>query len=152
MLKVIKSVSELHQEQLLSVYSGSLQNLEAQSVFLSYLHEDFFQHKGACYCLWVIDGVYKSALRLESYRDGLLLHALETEPASRKMGYGYSLVKSVLKYFFGTKYKCIYSHVEKRNIPSQKLHKKCSFQTIADTALLLDGTMTAHYDTLCYYL
>lgn len=152
MLKVIKSISELHHEQLLSVYSGSLENLEAQSVFLSYLHEDFFQHNGACYCIWVVDGAYKSALRLEPYRDGLLLHALETEPASRKMGYGYSLVKSVLKYFSGTKYKCIYSHVEKRNILSQSLHKKCGFQTIADTAALLDGTVTANFHTLCYDL
>lgn len=152
MLKVIKSVSELHQEQLLSVYSGSLENLEAQSVFLSYLHEVFFQHNGACYCLWVVDGAYKSALRLESYRDGLLVHALETEPASRKMGYGCLLIKSVLKYFSSTKYKCIYSHVKKRNIPSQNLHKKCGFQTIADTAVLLDGTVTANYNTLCYYL
>lgn len=152
MLKVIKSISELDLEQLLSVYSGSNQNLKAEISFLSYLREDFFQQKDACYCFWVADNIYKSALRLEPYRDGLLLQALETEPTARKMGYGCLLLKSVLEYITETKYKCIYSHVDKHNIASLKLHRKCGFQTVADSAALLDGTVTTNAYTLCYYL
>lgn len=152
MLKVIKSISELDLEQLLSVYSGSNQNFKAEISFLSYLREDFFQQKDACYCFWVADNIYKSALRLEPYRDGLLLQALETEPTARKMGYGCLLLKSVLEYITETKYKCIYSHVDKHNIASLKLHRKCGFQTVADSAALLDGTVTTNAYTLCYYL
>jgi len=152
MLKVIKSISELDLEQLLSVYSGSNQNLKAEISFLSYLREDFFQQKDAYYCFWVADNIYKSALRLEPYRDGLLLQALETEPTARKMGYGCLLLKSVLEYITETKYKCIYSHVDKHNIASLKLHRKCGFQTVADSAALLDGTVTTNAYTLCYYL
>ena len=152
MLKVIKSMSELCYEQLLSVYSESVQGHEGKVAFLSYIQDDFFQRKDACYCLLVVDDTYKSALRLEPYRDGLLLQALETEPSARKMGYGFSLVKSVLEYFSGTTYKCIYSHVKKSNVASLKLHRKCGFQTVSDTAVLLDDTVTANYYTLCYYL
>ena len=152
MLKVIKSLSQLHQEQLLTVYSGSIQSQKEENAFLSYLREDFFPQKDACYCLWVEENGYKSALRLEPYKDGLLLQALETELSARRMGYGYMLIKTVLAYLATSEYKCLYSHVDKRNIPSLNLHKKCGFQTIADTAVLLDGTVTVNSYTLCYYL
>ncbi len=150
MLKVMRSIAELHLEQLLSVYAGSNKGDDWERSFLSYLREDFFQKKNACYCVWTVEGVYRSVLRLEPYRDGLLLQAVETAPAARKRGYGFALVKGALEYFSNTNYKCIYSHINKRNIPSLKLHKKCGFQEVSDSAVLLDGTVTTNFCTLYY--
>ena len=152
MLKIIKSMSELQEEQLLSVYSGSNMNEKEERSFLDYLCEDFFRQRDGYYCLWTVDDVYKSALRLEPYRDGLLLQALETAPDARKKGYGFSLVKAVLEHCGNTKYKCVYSHVEKHNRSSLNLHRKCGFQKLADSAVLLDGTVTTNFYTFCYYL
>ena len=152
MLKIIKSMSELQEEQLLSVYSGSITNAKEVCYLVDYLREDFFRHKDACCCVWSEESVYKSALRLEPYRDGLLLQALETVPDARKKGYGFLLVKAVLEYCNRTEYKCVYSHVDKRNDASLNLHRKCGFQKVADSAILLDGTVTANYYTLCYNL
>ncbi len=152
MLKVIKSISELDQEQLLSVYSGSNHNCKTEISFLSYLLEDFFQQEDASYFVWVVEDVYKSALRLEPYGDGLLLQALETEPSVRKMGYGSLLMHSVLEYLSVKRYRCVYAHVDKRNVASLKLHRKYGFQTVQDSAILLDGTVTSNCYTLCCYL
>ena len=152
MLKIIKSMSELQEEQLLSVYSGSNINAKEEHSLLDYLREDFFRQKDACCCIWTEDNAYKSALRLEPYHDGLLLQALETAPNARKKGYGFSLVKAVLERCDGTGHRCVYSHVDKRNRASLNLHRKCGFQKLSDSAVLLDGTVTANCYTLCYYL
>ena len=163
MLKIVKSLSELNKSQLLAVYAESTRktgqmlypNLsEAQQInfaeedLVLYLREIFFRERDAFYAVWIDEGVYKSVLRIEPYRDGLLLHALETVPNARKMGYAYKLVMAVLEYLKTVKYQAVYSHVHKQNIPSLRLHKKCGFQQVSDSAVYIDGTVTQNSCTM----
>lgn len=152
-------------EQLMLVYlqgnleNGSLhypecgeneQRRRAEDDFISYLCEDFFRQPGAIYAVWAPDGVYKAALRLEPYRDGLLLEALETAPEARRQGYATVLIRKVMSYLQPLKWTCIYSHIHKRNIASLNVHKKCGFQIISDSATYIDGTVTQSSFTLRY--
>lgn len=165
MLHIYKSFSELDIEQLMLVYlqgnleNGSLlypecgeneQRRRAEDDFISYLREDFFSHPNAFYAVWAPDGCYKAALRLEPYRDGLLLEALETAPEARRQGYATVLIRKVMSYLQPLKWTCIYSHIHKRNIASLNVHKKCGFQIISDSATYIDGTVTQSSYTLRY--
>lgn len=156
MLKITKTMGELNTEQLIEVYAESIrENTErfsmnqhqGENAFLNYLSEDFFQQKDAIYALWEADGIYRAALRLELYRDGLLLEALETAPNVRRRGYATKLLQAILQHTDG---KPVYSHINKRNKASMELHRKCGFTVIADSAHLLDGTISQNYYTLCY--
>ena len=164
MLKIVKSISELNIPQFLSVYQESIRKNgrdqyrnfpENQQINLSeadlldYMRDDFFRQCDAFCALWMADGVYKSILRIEPFRDGVLLHALETAPDDRKNGYGYELIKSVIAYLKQSQCKVVYSHIHKRNVPSIQLHKKCGFQRISESAALVDGTVTQNYCTMC---
>lgn len=167
MLKWISKLSELDIEQLMRVYSeGNLENGQelfpeedtpmqlrlAEEQFIAYLREDFFQVSGAVYALWAPGDRYVSALRLEPYRDGLLLEALETAPDERRKGYAFSLINAVLACLAATDCKRVYSHIHKRNIPSLQIHHKCGFQCVSDSAVYVDGTVTQNSYTLCYCL
>ncbi|MBQ8880855.1 MAG: GNAT family N-acetyltransferase [Oscillospiraceae bacterium] len=145
MLKLIFSMAELDAEQLLDVYK---EHNWDEVDFLSYLREDFFCQPGAFYAIWSEDAIYKSAVRLESYRDGLLLHSLETAPADRRKGYGYQLLSYLSDYLRTTECKAVYSHIEKHNKASLALHMKCGFEIISDSATYLDGTVTQYSNTL----
>ena len=107
----------------------------------------FFPTDGVVYAIWEAEGRYVSALRLEPYRDGLLLEALETAPDQRRKGYGRRLILSVLEQFPGVK---IYSHVHKRNLPSLAIHEKCGFRRISEQAVYIDGSVNSRACTLCY--
>ena len=157
MLKIIKSMQELDSQQLIAVYNESiLENAkqlfveipQAEEAFLSYLREDFFRQKGAFYGVFVEDNIYKSALRLEPYGDGLLLQGLETAPAYRNLGYAGALLRDVLEYLKSVGNAKVYSHIHKRNGQSLHLHQKCGFEIIADTAAYIDGTVTQNSYTL----
>lgn len=167
MLEIIKTMSMLNPEQLMAVYlEGNRKNgaskfrddnpaeqlKKAENSFLSYLRDEFFCQQDVVYCVWVVDGVYRSALRLEPYGDGLLLEALETAPDNRRKGYACGLLKAVLEYLCSTAYKCVYSHVDKRNTASLGVHFKCGFQQISDSATYIDGSVTQNSYTLCYCL
>ena len=167
MLKIITTMSQLNEEQLMAVYcEGNTENGQemfsdydpaeqlrfAENAFLSYLREDFFAHRDSMYMVWVVDGRYRAALRLEPYMDGLLLEALETAPEDRRKGYAYSLISSVFDYLNTRDHKRVYSHVSKRNIPSLEIHKKCGFEIISDSATYIDGTVTRNSYTLCHQL
>lgn len=149
MLRLIYSFSDLDVEQLLLIYKEHNWNVQD---FLSYLYDDFFRQQGAFYAVWVVDGKYKSAVRLEAYRDGLLLHSLETGPDDRRNGYGYDLLSNVLDYLRTTDYKRVYSHIGKSNRASLSLHRKTGFEIIADTATYIDGTVTQNSYTACICL
>jgi GNAT superfamily N-acetyltransferase len=110
---------------------------------------DFFGEKDAFCAVWVVDGKYCSALRIQKYLDGVLLTGLETAPDERQKGYGYSLVQEVICVLKKRGYDKLYSHVDKKNLPSQRLHRKCGFFVLRDSARLLDGTVTWKMDTLC---
>ena len=106
MLLIAKSLEELDFSALMDIYiegnrekaeeygSGGL--LQAEREFYDYLREDFFRQPRAFYGIWMAGGKYVSALRLEPYKDGWLLEALETAPECRKRGYGKALVSAVL--------------------------------------------------------
>lgn len=167
MLKIVKSVNELNTEQVFSVYRESIrkngqdfyrnfsedqQVILAEEDLLAYLRDDFFRQKDAFMAIWVVDGVYKSVLRIEPYRNGVLLHALETASDSRKKGYAFCLISAVLEHLRQAKCVAVYSHINKRNYPSLHLHKKCGFLQVSDTAAYIDGTVTQNSCTMLLQL
>ena len=118
--------------------------------FYAYLHDSFFTHPGAVYCIWEEDGTYISALRLEPYRDGLLLEALETAPGCRQRGYAVRLIQEVQRMLEEQGSVRIYSHVNRKNMASMKTHRKCGFEKYLDYAAYIDGSVDRRADTLRY--
>lgn len=152
MLIVYRQYSKLNISDLLAVYEDSFvedrkDRFCAEQDFCDYLREQFFCVADAYYAVWSQDNRYVCALRMEPYRDGYLLSGLETAPAQRRKGYAYSLLQAVCGLT-----KPIYSHVFRNNVPSLRLHKKCGFTQIQDYGVLLDGTVSNRYVTLCYGL
>ena len=162
MLTLAVSLRMLRFSELMEVYSETnskeaenrfgdpagfgLQQVEQD--FRAYLQHVFFRTKGAVYALWEYSGRYVCALRLEPYRDGLLISALETHPGFRRRGYACSLITQIQNAFpQGTK---LYSHVEKRNIPSMRVHEQTGFQCISNQAVYLDGSVDSRCSTLFY--
>lgn len=121
--------------------------LQAEQAFYLYLRDVFFRTPGACYALWMENGKYICALRLEPYRDGLLLEALETHPDYRRKGYAKALLKAVLKVNPGKK---IYSHIHRGNVASIRTHLACGFQKILDYAAYIDGSVNQRACTFVY--
>lgn len=162
MVKIITRYDQLNMRQYLDVMEDSIHAdaeiiwfhrpiesailCEEQSV-RSYLLNHFFG-KEDCVCLvWEEDGVYVSALRMEPFRDGLILTALETKPDCRRRGYAQKLVQSAMEYAAGRK---VYAHISKKNKASLALHKKAGFQKILDHAVYLDGDISTSSITMCY--
>lgn len=162
MLIVAKKLKELAFGKLMEVYiEGNLENGQelwpdepknrqlalAEQEFYQYLQQVFFKTDGAQYLIWEENGRYVSALRLEPYRDGLLLEALETAPDLRRKGYAAKLILAALEHAAGAK---IYAHVHKRNVPSLRTHEKCGFVKILDYAVYADGSVNDRCFTLCH--
>lgn len=160
MLEVFDSLKNINFQMLMDVYAQSnrenwldffpqLSELQGVAMveqqFYTFLQEVFFKTRGSRYCVWLEDGKYVSALRLEPYRDGLLLEALETAPEQRRKGYGHRLVQAALAQIQG---KSVYSHVGKRNAASMALHKDCGFEKIQDFAVYIDGSVSQNAVTL----
>ena len=158
MLTVATSLQQLNWAQLMALYEeGNRENGEdlypdcppeqqlflAEQDFYDYLRGEFFSQPGDLYCLWTVDGIYVSALRLQKYQDGLLLEALETHPGHRGRGYATALLQTVLRQIPDQ----VYSHVAKDNAPSLRLHEKCGFRVCEDTALV-DGSYSNRFLTL----
>lgn len=162
MLKIAKSYRELSFPQLMEVYiEGNQENGQerfpeepvyrqlqlAEEDFRQYLQEVFFPRKGSVYALWLEGGQYVSALRLEPYRDGLLLAALETAPDRRRQGYATCLIRAVQNQPGIVR---LYSHVGKGNVASRKTHEACGFREISQTAVYLDGSVNPYCCTLSW--
>ena len=160
MLRFAKKREELNFAQLMEVYEeGNRENgaefwpdlseneqlLRAEQEFADYLRTDFFKVKGAYYALWEEDGAYVSALRLEPFRDGMLLEGLETRLDCRRKGYATRLLQAVLE----LERRKIYSHVSRKNKASLHTHEKCGFQKISDCARYIDGSVSAGAVTFC---
>lgn len=122
----------------------------AEESFYSYLHDDFFAHPGAFYFVWEEGGKYVSALRLEPYRDGLLLEALETAPDQRGKGYAVRLIQAVQQYLSEQGDVRIYSHVNKKNEASLHTHRRCGFDVFLDYAAFIDGSVNRRFCTMRY--
>ena len=114
MLHLATKLQELNFSQLMAVYEEENRNngeqffsqfpteeqifLAEQSVY-QYLKEYFFAIDGALSAVWIENGRYVSALRLEPYEDGLLLTSLETAPEQRRKGYAEKLIRAVQAQF-----------------------------------------------------
>ena len=164
MLKLIRTVKELCFSQLMEVYSESNrengaefypqlssveQRLRAEQDFYVFL-QDFFRAEHAVYAVWEENGRYLSALRLEPYRDGTLLEALETAPEYRRKGFGRKLILEALNSLSREIALPVYSHVDKRNVASLAIHKACGFERISDTAVYIDGSVSNRCCTLIW--
>ncbi len=161
MLILARSMGSLRFGELAQVYEQSLKEAAsdysrypsglamqmAELDFRQYLQEVFFPTEGALCALWEVNGHYVSALRLEPYRDGLLLEGLETAPEQRHRGYGAALIQAVLGTLPCGK---VYSHVRKANAISRKTHEKCGFRQISDSAAYIDGSVDRRCCTLVY--
>ena len=88
----LKNGRELYPEE-----SESRQIALAEQDFYQYLQQVFFRTTGAVYYILEEGGRYISALRLEPYRDGMLLEALETAPNQRRKGYAAKLLRAALE-------------------------------------------------------
>lgn len=145
---------EGNRENAESQYPGDDLNigiLKSEQDFYQYLQEVFFTTEGATYAVWEEHGCYMSALRLEPYRDGLLLEALETHPNYRRMGYAKALISAVLEVLKESGIPAIYAHVHKRNDASLRTHASCGFRRVAEQAVYIDGSVNRHSCTLQYF-
>lgn len=165
MLLIASSMGELSFGSLMEVYEESnrengkclypeepeprRQALVEQRAY-DYLRNDFFQTKDARYAVLIEDGRYVSALRLEPYRDGLLMEALETAPGARKQGHATALLRQVQDMLAKEGRGPLYSHVDNKNTPSLSVHARCGFQQVLDYAVYLDGSADRHSRTLCW--
>ena len=119
----------------------------AEEDFYNYLRQVFFKTEDAVYLIWEERGSYVSALRLEPYKDGWLLEALETAPDHRKLGHAKALMGAVLDMMGEA---IIYSHVSRRNEASLKTHFACGFAKYLDHVVYLDGSVSGRGLTLRY--
>lgn len=103
----------------------------------------FFWLPGTGQYIWQEDDRYRSALRLEPWRDGMLLTALSTAQADRGRGYATMLLRAVLE----RQDRPVYSHIAGENQASIRVHEKSGFIKISDTAVLLDGSASSRMGT-----
>ena len=163
LLRIFEKLQELDFGKLMAIYGESNaenaeefypddpQNLAIMKVeqdFYRYLKEDFFRHEGVFYAVWEAGGAYVSALRMEPYKDGLLLEALETEPSCRKHGHAKQLIRSVCSYLAERGAARIYSHVSKKNVASLQTHLSCGFCRVEEYATYIDGSVTQRSCTM----
>lgn len=161
LIQIITSMKQLNFRQLTSVYSDeisaagkeqysdlnqNLQILEAEQDFYHYLSE-FFRTPKAFYAVWVIEGCYRAALRIEPYKDGVILAGLQTAIDSRKKGYASDLMCATLKYLSENDTLKVYSHIRKDNIPSIKCHTKNGFVKALDYSHYINGDVDRCCDT-----
>lgn len=164
MLEIVKSLDKLPFGELMSVYedgnrengaqrypklSANLQLLEAEQDFYAYL-QHFFRQEDSFYALWRVAGKLVSALRIEPYQDGWLLAALETMPSERNRGYAKELVQESLVYMQRSGKLPLYSHINKGNLSSQKVHFSCGFEEKFSYSIYADGTVNDLCSTYCY--
>ena len=155
MLKIASTFFELDFRRLTDVYEDSNRQLghtryrnehDTQQLLMAeqdlyfYLKE-FYKTQGAYCAVWQEGAVYISALRIEPFRDGLLLNGLETIPHMRRRGYGFMLVEAVLTDIRSRTTLPVYSHIDKSNVASLLLHEKAGFARISDQATFLDGSV-----------
>ncbi len=164
MFQLISAFEELDISELQSVYEESIQTsgaqqypCESENMQILLAQQDFYREimlgftkYGCQYALWAVDGVYTSAARLERYADGYLLAGLETAPRARRMGYATLLIRSILENAPMVGISRLYSHVERRNLPSIAVHLKCGFLKVLDRATFLDGSVSSAYDTYLF--
>lgn len=166
MFYILNNIRQVNFGQLMDVYSEANRErasdayahmergqgiLEAEQEFYAFLRE-FFRLPGAYLALWAPDGVYKAALRIEPYEDGVLIEGVETAPDSRRQGHGAKLLQETVKYLKNEKAEKIYSHIARDNIASVRLHRSCGFEKLLDHAVYVDGSVNRRADTYVYVI
>jgi len=126
--------------------------LLARQDLYNYLSSCFYAREDAVIACWAPQGSYCAALRLEPYKDGVLLTALETSPQERGKGYATSLVLAVLDHLRTAGIRSVYSHIDKKNRSSLTVHNKCGFQRLLEHAVFLDGSVSHESATYCIRL
>lgn len=129
--------------------SENMQILQAEQDFFAYL-KLFFTQSDSVYAVWAPDGVYTAALRVEPYADGVLLAGLETLPDFRCKGNATMLVQGMLRHLSEQGSMKVYSHVDKRNTASLRVHERCGFERILEYAVYADGSVLRSSCTFCY--
>lgn len=157
------SISEMDFRHLMNVYEESnslsgardypkepanLQIIYAEQDFYAFL-QLFFRTPDASYHIWSVQGAYVAAVRLEPYDDGFIVEALETAPLERRKGYAKLLMRTVIESLSAHGNGRLYSHIDKENVVSLRLHEKCGFSVIANDAVYVDGSHHADSYTLC---
>lgn len=167
MLIIAHKLSNLDFSKLMQVYQeGNIENgadryphlsavrqeAAAEQDFYQYLNEVFFLQEHSFYAVWENEGAYVSALRIEPYRDGFLLCALETAPGLRCRGYASLLIENVICYLSKQGDGVLYSHISKKNMASLAVHRKFGFSVTDAHAVYSDGSVSNHSYTLklCY--
>lgn len=170
MLKWIHNMNDLDFAALMEVYAEACvengqefwpdlpvveQIRRSQEHFRAYLAEQFFAKPETAYAVWIIEGHYTSALRLEPKWDGLLMEALETRPDARQQGHASALIAAVQTNFLQLPpldhpIIRIYSHVHKANLPSLRTHESCGFQRYHDHIIRNDGTTSDRFYTMLW--
>lgn len=165
MLAVFRSMRDLRFGELMKVYEQS--NLEqgrlkfpqesegrqlalAEQECYGYLRQCFFTLPEAAVCVWQVEGRYVCALRLEPWKDGMLLTGLETAPEERGKGYACALICAAQEYLSRQGKGKLYSHISKGNAASIHVHEKCGFRKIRDHAVFLDGSVGRKSSTFLY--
>lgn len=158
MLRIVRCMAELPFGNLMEIYAQS--NRErgmqlpgetveqcmalAEQEFYGYLRQCFFTRPESRYFLWQVGGRAVSAVRCESYGDGVLLTALETDPNHRGNGYAKALLTEVLQYLDAD---YVYVHIQQNNAASVAVHLACGFEKIKSGARMLDGSYQPDHDT-----
>lgn len=164
MLKVITRLDQLDIGQIISLYyetnlkygadryghlHENLQLLYAEQDLYAYI-EMFLADDDTAYAVWAPGEAYKAALRIERYSDGLIITGLETAPGERQKGFATELLSSVVQFLTDHYSGKVYSHIEKTNYASLKLHQNIGFTVISNTATYIDGSF--HNDAYTYCL
>lgn len=145
MMHIYASPIKIDVDKLMRIYHEADLSLREQRNFCDDLYH-FFNVRGAVYAVWEITGDYVCALRVEPYRDGVIIAGLHTRSDMRGMGHASALLSCVLEHL---QQKKVYSHIAKSNKPSIFVHQKCGFKQVADFAVFLDGTVSHNYVTYC---
>lgn len=155
MLKIFQKLHDLRFSKLADVYFDGVvesdsNRLTAEQEFYIYLRDVFFTNRNSFYAVWLEKDRYVAALRLEPYLDGLLLEGLQTVHAERSLGFATLLLSQTLDYLKDNGVCAVYSHVEKNNFPSMRVHEKCGFSICSDTATFIDGSFSTKAFTYLY--
>ncbi len=166
MLRLVYRIQDLNFSALMTIYEeGNRENgderyphlspesrlLLAEQDFYSYLREVFFQTPGSFYAIWEAQDRAVSALRMEPYKEGFLLEALETAPLLRKKGYAKALVNEAMQYMKQKGFCPVYSHIRKGNLASEEVHRQCGFSVHQDIAVYIDGSVNSRSNTWIYW-
>ena len=151
MLRIIRSKRELNFSLLADVYAqpdrtNPEQYLRDEQDLYAYI-SSFMEERQAFCAVWELSGRYVAALRMEPYKDGLLLEGLQTIPEERGKSYATALLHGVLTHLQGI---TVYSHVDLKNQASLAVHRTCGFEKTLDYAVFIDGSVSHKAVTLCY--